>query len=379
MQAVELTCLSISQANERSCTFSMCPYVLVISWFFDPLVCLVLLFAGTDQIVMVPAAGKRWIPSWQPKSYLMEPIGQTFKTIRSPTSYPLVIGATLTSLNGHVYCIGGAPADDLDMDTVLCGTHVKVYVPNTDLWFSCPSLPSPLGQHTAVAMDRAGLLITLGGRTRGAAAVPPGVLEPPTDKIFCYDSRERSWQQNPGNCRLPKPLHALAAAAVDEYTILALGGKNKAAADAAAADAAAAVAAPPLPGAAAVAPEQAAAQVAAAIAGVSLTPQLLDIRTWRWRPCEAALPEGYTAARRFATAVSYQSRVLVVGGRCAEQHESRDVVAYNHAGAGSWQRLPDLPIAVCHANAAVVRVPGLQGGLCSNAKLGRNPFRGAGG
>jgi hypothetical protein len=177
-------------------------------------------------------------------------------------------------------------------------------------------------------MERVGLIITLGGKEW----VPDqqDELFSTTADVFCYDGRSKSWAApNPRGSTLPGgPTYALTAAAVDDYTILTMGGKG------------------PQPGAYERAPPSA-----------QPAPQLLDIRTWRWHPCAAPLPEGYTPARRFATAVNYQGKVLVIGGRTAEEHESKDMVCYDPRGVGSWQRMPDLPAPVTHASAVVVNVP----------------------
>jgi hypothetical protein len=279
--------------------------------------------------MLVHCDQKEWLGSLDAtqRAFIMDLSTQTFQPIQSPHPED-VLGGSLLTFHGHAYHLGGLSSPSGDP---LSGPYMQIYDQITGFWYSCSSPPKHVDQAAPTPMERAGLIVTLGGREPTAILQVDGSLiewRNTVADVFCYDRRSKSWAApNPSESTLPGgPTYALTAAAVDDYTILTMGGKGPSQGNRA----------PP-----AAHPE----------------PQLLDIRTWRWRPCAAPLPEGYSPARRFATAVNYQGKVLVIGGRTAEEHESKDMVCYDPRGVGSWQRMPHLPAPVTHASAVVVNVP----------------------
>ena len=255
--------------------------------------------------------------------YLMNPITQTLKPIRPPPTgfeQPLV-NPTLSSLQGTMYLVGGDGTRGVQ-------DAVYAYHPRIDAWFSGPRLPMPLYMHTAVSMYGANLLLTLGGNTTGHDA---------TNAVCSYDPREPVWTLNSSSCTLPLSAFGISAAAVDDHTVLALAGRS---------------------------PTTNEAEVPSLFA-----PHLLDIRMWQWRPCPAPLPEGYNLSRESATAVTFQGKVVVVGGLLIDNEVeqdysvlSSDVLAYSAEGQGRWEMLQPLPVGLERPSLAVVRVP--EGAIC---------------
>ena len=200
---------------------------------------------------------------------------------------------TLSFLQGNMYLVVGE-------DDAVQG-DMYVYDHRVDAWFSGPELPMSVSMHTAVSMGNANLLLALGGKSRVTGT---------TNAICSYDPRQRAWTVNPSNCNLPLRTDGVSAAAVDDHTVLALAGRSLTINPAEG---------PPL-----------------------LTPPLLDIRMWQWQPCPAALPESYSLRRELATAVTFQGKVVVVGGIVQFMETlSSDVLAYSAEGQGRWEMLPN--------------------------------------
>ena len=249
--------------------------------------------------------------------YVMNPFTHSFKQIRPPpTDFEEPLRSpTLTSLQGNVYLVGGDGGPLHPMQD-----KVHVYDHRIDAWFSGPKLPMELYCHTAVSMDSANLLLTLGGAATGIGT---------TDAVCSCDPRQRGWMLNP---TLPLRAYGVSAAAVDDHTVLALGGRCR--------------------------------KINEADGPPRLTPHLLDIGMWQWRPCPAALPESYNLRREFATAVIFQGKVVVVGGVMIDDggagqstQLSSDVLAYSAEGQGRWEMLQPLPVGLERPSLAVVRVP----------------------
>ena len=113
-----------------------------------------------------------------------------------------------TAVEGRIVVVGGLTADGS------ASSLAHVYEPDTDEWRAAPDLPAPV-HHTAVVAvgDRA---FVIGGYTTSAS----GQWQE-TAAVWSWADGDPAWRAEPA---LPEPRGALAAAATEDGTIVAVGG-----------------------------------------------------------------------------------------------------------------------------------------------------------